>query len=316
MLIEDVKILPLVEGWNPATDLSINSGINVIESGRYLDNVKRPDKFHCGIYRPKPDWRRAKPNELDKLLGVSAQSDFANTVCLIETPKDFLSKFYELKLDQMSISPSHWEAKMKSEFPSFTTLVKDWLEAEIFDEFIMCSAFVNFTRPGLDTTTFDMSQNRYRGLHIDNWGTPPRNARERDACGIRVCINLGFERRDVVFINLRLKSFLDLLSSRRGTDEVAELYGETYAQPMAEDFLNECTDYAVLKVSLNPCQGYIGPVQNIIHDGYSFLKRMVDVNLQLSANEFRFSDSFMAEGSAQAGECSQTTVQLRLEANH
>ena len=75
---------------------------------------------------------------------------------------------------------------------------------------------------------------------------------------------------------------------------MTELYGETYAQPLAEDFLNECKDYPVLKVSLKPCQGYIGPVQNIIHDGYSLLKRMVDVNLQLSANEFRYHANFVS----------------------
>ncbi len=295
MLIEDVKILPLVNGWNHATDLSINGGVNVIESGRYLDNVKRPDKFHCGIYRPKPDWRSARPDELDKVLGLTAESDLANTVCLVDVPRDFLSRFYALKLDEMAISPAHWDEKMKSDFPAFTGEVKDWLEAEVFDEFLMCSAFVNLTRPGLDTTTFDISQNRYRGLHIDNWGSPPRNAHERDACGIRVCVNLGFEKRDVVFINLRLKSFLDLLGSRREPGDVAEMYGETYAQPLAEDFLNECNDYSVLRLSLKPCQAYIGPVQNIIHDGYSYLKSMVDVNLQLSANEFRYRADFVSK---------------------
>lgn len=296
MLIEDVKILPLASDWDPATDLSINGGINVIESGKYLGNIKRADKFHCGVYRPKPDWRPVRTDELNKLLGVTAESNFANTVCLIEIPKDFSSRFYELKLDQMSISPAHWDEKMKSEFPNFAMEVRRWLEDEVFDEFQMCSAFVNFTRPGLDTTTFDVSQNRYRGLHIDNWGSPPRNAHERDACGIRVCINLGFETRDVVFINLRLKSFLDLLSTKREPGEVAQLYDETYAQPLAEDFLNECTDYSVIKVSLKPCQAYIGPVQNIIHDGYSLLKRMVDVNLQLSANEFRYHSDFVSNG--------------------
>lgn len=295
MLIEDVKILPLVDGWNPATGLSINGGVNVIESGRYLDDIRWPDKFHCGIYRPKTDWRPARPDELNKILGVTAESDLANTFCLIETPKDFVSGFYERKLDQMSISPAHWDEKMKSEFPAFTAEVRNWLEEEVFDEFPMCSAFVNFTRPGLDTTTFDVSQNRYRGLHIDNWGSPPRNAYERDDCGIRVCINLGFEKRDVVFINLRLKSFLDLLGSRTGRAGGVGLYGETYAQPLAESFLDTCTDYAVLKVSLKPGQAYIGPVQNIIHDGYSYLKRMVDVNLQLSADEFRYRADFVSK---------------------
>jgi hypothetical protein len=294
MLIEDVKILPLVSGWEPVTDLAINGGINVIESGKYLENIKRPDKFHCGIYRPKSDWRPLRSDELNLLLGITEEADLANTVCLIEIPEDFSFRFYELKLDQMSISPAHWDEKMKSEFPDFAMEVRGWLEEKIFDEFQMCSAFVNFTRPGLDTTTFDMSQNRYRGLHIDNWGSPPRNARERDKCGIRVCINLGFEKRDIVFINLRLKSFLDVLSSRRNPGEVAALYAETYAQPLAEDFLNECIDYSVVKLSLKPCQGYIGPVQNIIHDGYSFLKRMVDVNLQLSANEFRYHADFVS----------------------
>ncbi|HEY0377084.1 MAG TPA: hypothetical protein VGC87_09010 [Pyrinomonadaceae bacterium] len=294
MLLEDIKILPLIEDWRPEYSLSINSGINVIESGRYIDDIKLPDKFHCGVYRPKISWRRLDPPEVNKVVGLTEQTDIANTLCLVETPRKFLLRFYELKLDQMARSPAHWEEKMKSSFPTFTAEVRDWLEQEIFEEFSMCSAFVNFTRPGLDTTTFDVSQNRYRGMHIDNWGNPPRDARERDASGLRVCLNLGYERRDIIFINLRLKSFLDYLAARRGPDEVRELYKETYAQPLAEDFLNECVDYPVLRVSLEPSQAYIGPVQNIIHDGYPLGKRFTDVNLQLSANEFRHRPGFIS----------------------
>jgi hypothetical protein len=294
MLREDIKILPLIEQWRSENSLAINSGVKVIEPGCYLEGIKSPDKFHCGIYRPHSDWRRLTAAELGQVLGVTAGADIANTVCLIETPRTFLSEFYKLGLDQMSRSPAHWEEKMNSSFPSFAGEFKDWLEQEIFDEFRMCSAFVSFTRPCSETTTFDLSQNRYRGMHIDNWGAPPRDAGERDACGIRICINLGFEKRDVVFINLRLISFLNLLASKRGTAELSGSYKETYAQPFAEDFLNECSDYPVLKVSLNPCQAYIGPVQNMIHDGYALLKRYGDVNLQLSADEFRYRNDFLS----------------------
>jgi hypothetical protein len=292
MLLEDIKILPLIDDWRPEHSLSINSGINIIESGRYVDDVKTPENFHCGIYRPKKSWRQLDQTELNQVIGITAQTDIANTLCLVETPRKFLLRFYELKLNQMSLSPAHWEEKMESSFPSFAAEVRDWFEQEIFEVFSMCSAFVNFTRPGLDTTTFDISQNRYRGMHIDNWGCPPRNASERDASGLRICLNLGFDKRDIVFINLRLKSFIDFLAAKRGADEVEKLYHETYAQPLAEDFLNECDDYPVLKVSLEPCQAYIGPVQNIIHDGYPLAKKFTDVNLQLSANEFRHRSGF------------------------
>lgn len=295
MLLEDIKILSLVDDWRPESYLSINTGVSILESGRYLDDVKSPETFHCGIYRPKNGWRQLDPIEVDRAVGITGQTDIANTLCLIETPTAFQQKFYESDLDQMSLSPAQWEDKMESSFPSFAEEVKEWLEQEVFEEFSMCSAFVNFTRPGLSTTTFDVSQNRYRGLHIDNWGSPPRDATDRDACGIRVCINLGFEKRDIVFINLRLKSFLDILSSDRGDGEVTERYKATYPQPLAEEFLNECNDYPVLKVSLEPCQAYIGPVQNIIHDGYTQLKKCVDVNLQLSANEFRYRTSFVSK---------------------
>jgi len=306
MLLEDIKTLPLIDGWQPEHFLSINSGINIIEPGRYVDSIKSPDKFHCGIYRPKNSWRRLDPTEVDKVVGVTRQTDIANTLCLVETPRDFLLRFYELKLDQMSRSPGHWEEKMKSSFPSFAAEVRDWFEQEIFEVFSICSAFVNFTRPGLDTTTFDLSQNRYRGMHIDNWGYPPRNASERDASGLRICLNLGFEKRDIIYINLRLKSFLDFLAAKRGPGEVVELYKETYAQPLAEEFLNECHDYPVLKVSLEPCQAYIGPVQNIIHDGYTLVKKFTDVNLQLSANEFRHRPGFISMALSKGAE-SQTS---------
>jgi hypothetical protein len=294
MLLEDIKVLSLIENWRPENSLAINSGVDVIESGRYLDGIKSPDKFHCGIYRPKKTWRPLDAAEIEKVVGVTANTDVANTLCLVETPRKFLLKFYQSKLDQMSLSPAHWDEMMKSAFPSFADEIREWFEQEVFDVFKTCSAFVNFTRPGLDTTTFDVLQNRYRGMHIDNWGLPGRTALERDACGLRACVNLGFEAREIVFINLRLKSFLDFLTVKRGADEMVPLYHETYAQPLAEDFLNDCNDYPVIKVSLEPCQAYIGPVQNIIHDGYTMGKKFRDVNIQLSANEFRHQPRFIS----------------------
>jgi hypothetical protein len=310
MLLEDIKVLPLVAQWRPESGLAINGGVKIIEPGRYLEGDKSPEKFHCGIYRPHSDWRPLTAAELGRVVGVTAQTDIANTVCLIETPQTFLSRFYKLGLHEMSRSQAHWEEKMESSFPSFVEEVKGWLEQEVFDEFRMCSAFVNFTRPGLETTTFDLSQNRYRGLHIDNWGAPPRDAAERDACGIRICINLGFEKRDVVFINLRLRSFLGLFTSKKGAAEASRWYKETYAQPLAEDFLNECDDYPVLKASLNPCHAYIGPVQNMIHDGYTLLKSYGDVNLQLSANEFRYRDSFLSKALSAGAKATEAQVGL------
>ena len=88
---------------------------------------------------------------------------------------------------------------------------------------------------------------------------------------------------------------LDFLAVKRGAEEVEQLYEETYGQPLVEDFLNECNEYPILKVRLDPCQAYIGPVQNMIHDGYPLFQKSVDVNLQLSANNFRYRSEFIAE---------------------
>jgi hypothetical protein len=299
MLREDIKMLSVTNGWESGV-ISINAGTDIIEPGRYLDGIKRPDKFHCGIYRPKESWRRLGKDELSKVIGITSASNFANTLCVIDVPDRFRSTFYHRKLNEMSISPKHWDEKMQSEFPAFAFEVSEWLRQEVFEEFEMCSAFVNFTRPRINTTTFDLSQNRYRGLHIDNWGNPLRNAKERDTSGIRVCINLGFAPRDVVFINLRLKSMLDLLALKRGAGEVQDLYEETYGQPLAEDFLNEYSDYPVLKLNLKQSQAYIGPVQNMIHDGYPLFQKSVDVNLQLSANFFRYRSTFIAHALSKA----------------
>lgn len=295
MLSEDIKILSMVSDWQPGSVLAINNGTNVIESGCYLDGIKAPEKFHCGIYRPKGSWRQLTNNELQRAVGITSTSNIANTLMLIEVPGYFRTEFYRRQLNDMSRSPQHWDQKMESEFPMFANEVKNWLEQKVFERFEMCSAFVNFTQPGTTTTTYDISQKRYRGLHIDNWGQPLRNATERDASGLRVCVNLGYAARELVFINLRLKSILDLLAVKRGAEAVERLYEETYGQPLVEDFLNECNEYPILKVRLDPCQAYIGPVQNIIHDGYPLFQKSVDVNLQLSANNFRYRSEFIAE---------------------
>src|SRR5919205_443194 len=142
MLSEDIKILSMVCDWQPGSMLAINNGTNVIESGRYLDGIKAPEKFHCGIYRPKGSWRQLTSNELQSAVGITSTSNIANTLLLIEVPGYFRTEFYRRQLDHMSRSPQDWDQKMESEFPMFATEVRNWLEQEVFELFEMCSAFV------------------------------------------------------------------------------------------------------------------------------------------------------------------------------
>ena len=111
-----------------------------------------------------------------------------------------------------------------------------------------------------ETTTINLSNGLFTGLHIDYWDKLELSAIE-DARN-RISFNLGRSSRYLLFINLTVRTLIQLIEDKKQIDY------ENYNQNnVVFDFLSLYPDYPVLKLEIKPFEGYIAPTENMIHDG-------------------------------------------------
>ena len=96
----------------------------------------------------------------------------------------------------------------------------------------------------------------------------------------------------MVFVNLSLDTISHQLSLR-DIDHLDKYSKWDFATPIWGRFLVEFPNYPVLKVRLRPGEGYIMPVQNIIHDGYPRSKFHADMTLVLSFETLQYHQPFL-----------------------
>jgi hypothetical protein len=122
-------------------------------------------------------------------------------------------------------------------------------------------ASVAFDDPQLITTTRDPGRrNQLLGLHVDSQERKALN--ERDTCLRLLSFNIATEPRWLLFVKESVRSIALMLSESGRADACRA--GATSA---GAAFLAGATGCPVFRLRLDPGQGYLGPVQNMVHDG-------------------------------------------------
>jgi len=282
-LQSDVGLFSTCE-WDSAR-IQINSGIKIIDPG----GGDKGD-YRSGVFHPKVDWRRLSSEELASLL-VPRLSSLNRTVCIFRVSSFIVERFYEFGLDALKVvSKQHYNKCFDTVFMDYWREVHQYLQESFFVSFNPCSLAVNFTEPGKESSSYSSDQGKYIGLHIDNWGEPKVRVDQRDIQGVRVGLNIGQETRDVVFVNLSAQRMVEMTKHHLTPREIArvgQLVKEKNASRFVAFFIECFPNYPVIRISLDPGEGYIMPVNNILHNGYPLDKSVVDVNLQISAHDFQ-----------------------------
>jgi hypothetical protein len=117
--------------------------------------------------------------------------------------------------------------------------------------------------PGELTATMDTVAGRtgvhYVGMHVDSWVDTPLSTREHSQN--RICINAGRSPRHFLFINVGLARMNTILN---GTELSSMSY---YGSDLGHEFMTAFPGYPVVRLTVQPGEGYIAPTENIIHDG-------------------------------------------------
>lgn len=109
------------------------------------------------------------------------------------------------------------------------------------------------------------------GLHIDTW--EPRPVDRRYQAPSLISVNIGPEERHFMYVDLGVAEIFRRLSKANLTDGM--MFEHTAHMPAR--FFTAFASYPVTRITLAPGEGYVAPVENIIHDASTETKRLLDV---------------------------------------
>jgi hypothetical protein len=110
-------------------------------------------------------------------------------------------------------------------------------------------------------------------MHLDSWYRAPIAGRASSPN--RICINLGSNRRYLVFVNLTLRGMMKMCEVDLG------VLDSTAPATLIRLFMSKFVDYPVIRISIDPGAAYIAPTENLLHDGSTFGMLCSDVTLTI-----------------------------------
>lgn len=267
--------------------------------------------YQSGIFVPRNSWQQKRIASGQVMKLEDSRYDQQKDVFISRVDNALIEKFFELYISHVNLGNASKEREVLNS--AVLPLLKDdiirFLNGKGFfpappinyaiqtnkaHRILLEKETVNEKRKRNRSNLSEMSSTAKRGghgfagLHVDNWSTPRRSAKERNRAGVRFGLNLGVEFREVAFLDFPVHEMFERLRSVLG-DAAKTLMEMDFATPAADAFLYHFPDYRVQKITLPPGFCYVLPVQNLIHDGFPFRKQKTDINLMVSADHWKTS---------------------------
>lgn len=132
---------------------------------------------------------------------------------------------------------------------------------------------------GLEHTTISTETDKHVGLHLDSWDRLP--PRRRPMGSNRICVNLGAADRALQFVAVSADAIVNRLAAAGIDVDKRRVQDRTGRHDLARIFLEAFPQEPVLRLRIRPCEAYIAPTENLVHDGCAFESREADVTLTL-----------------------------------
>ncbi|MEJ1961755.1 MAG: hypothetical protein WDO56_09485 [Gammaproteobacteria bacterium] len=293
----DVRVIAPLPGWQPGSQLRINSGVRIaretqwsavratylrhhqaaqdqLAAGLAIPPRRSPGFLAArevgGVYPPKDNWRPLTNEEQQTIVGVTDETDLHSTVqvlavprSLIRTVRERIAPFvaapnYDFDPGLMMVAADH--------LGDLVARMNEWLAADVLSVPSWSMVSVRIGEPGR------VISSGFQGLHIDLYGPLVQEQLASRYAGSRLVVNLTDETRYVAFINLRLATMLSRYPQLRQLpqlmDAIDASMGATQSQGIvANAFMESFPEYPVIRLAVEPGQAYIAPTTAIPHEG-------------------------------------------------
>ncbi len=254
------------------SDGIVNAGANINQ------------KYCEGAIIPKQPWQSATEDTLSKIIANGNNISYGNWIDIIPIPKNLLHPFEPLQQSSengRSDDEINSLIYQKDEFRNAIPNIVEYLES--INTKNKCHANgvgIRANPPGCLTVTQGKDRSCYIGLHLDSWYRYPLN--DRHLSPNRVCVNLGFQDRYLIFINLTLTQISEMIASKSQHTKTQPRHEFDLLGPFAE--LN--SEYPVVSIRIKPGEAYIAPTENFFHDGSTLGNDCADVQLTILGEFF------------------------------
>jgi hypothetical protein len=250
--------------------LALSSGIRPVGSlalSGYRDTA----------FVPRGPWREPGSQERRLLLAAGPPVSIGSHITLVRVPDEVMAHFAALR-DRLHSCSSVDELRAWLHQHPCTTGCDAMLEfARIYlrsECQLMEGGAIVCRASGLPTTTTN-DTGKYIGLHVDSWYRAKLH--ERANVPNRISINLGLKARYFLYINLPLASIAALAVEQYPFDSrIRENHDGLH-----RIFMSHFGSYPVVRIRLEPGEGYIAPTENLIHDATTPGKKAPDVQYRV-----------------------------------
>jgi hypothetical protein len=219
-----------------------------------------PSRYKPDALVPRAPWRAPSEKEYSILTDPRRVAGPGSFVSIFRLEPELFEKLSAIGREAIGL-PLYYDRPMfdGAQERAIELLVRELGVAYSEPNFIFRSEGVTLNRPGSPTATYDLSDGRLLGLHLDNWSSV--GLLERDEAYNRMCVNIGQETRQLLFINLPMRRIVEILSQFEPKAEAMN------PDSISRMFMARFPDYPVISVDVAPGDGYIAPTENVIHDG-------------------------------------------------
>jgi hypothetical protein len=253
-----------------AARLMLNDGVIAIQPSGQVAAA-----FPDGFYFPKEAWRPPSAAEISLLVANARKTEVHVAAALFRffIPEEFHTRFWELDIEKLLVE-SELHAEVQQAYQIFTTdLICYMIENLGFSVSGNCSCTTMVNKPSLQSTRYHSEYSVYTGLDIDNLSQT--SIQERHLSLSTAYINLSDEPGYILFINLTLIHMYKILTLKNPDI----LYQDISPSQIAKMFMNNYPRYPVIKLTVNPCEGFLIPTENVVYDFSTMGKRDIDIIL-------------------------------------
>jgi uncharacterized protein len=282
--------------WLEATDGAGGSRIVVVLSGEAANGVDRlevntgtaqpPISLGTWSYDdqaivPNQRWRTLTADERNSVITSYLPQQFGMGIGVVRLPAILLEPFDSLRTAARELRKREEFGSLLSslEIKEGTRAIARYIKAHFQPaqtdlEGEGRAEWHSVKPPGLPTVSVESNTSTLVGLHVDDWYSLPLS--QRSASPNRISINLGFNDRFLLFLNLPLDQMYEEI--RRSGRDVRTDRGGTL---IARTFMTLFPSYPVLRLRIQQGEAYIAPTENIAHDASSLEMSTMDISLQI-----------------------------------
>jgi hypothetical protein len=250
--------------------LALSSGTQPVGSLALSD-------YRDTAFVPRSPWREPGSQERRLLLAAEPPVSIGSHITLVRVPDEVMAHFAALR-HRLHSRSSVDELRAWLDQHPFTAAcdaLEESFRIYLRSEFqLMEGGGIVCRETGLPTTTTN-DTGKYIGLHVDSWYRAKLH--ERANAPNRISINLGLKTRFLLYINLPLASIAALALEQYPTDSrLRENHDGLHRL-----FMSHFGSYPVVRMRLDPGEGYIAPTENLIHDATTPGKKAPDVQYRV-----------------------------------